>query len=120
MSGESEVIFRTDWYPQSAGYSEPTTSRDAATAIESSGRAAKLRERVITLFRCGYRLTADEAAAMLDEPILSIRPRIAEAHKLGKLQPTGERRASSGGRPSHVWRLTPPVFPQKGNTAAPQ
>jgi hypothetical protein len=93
-------------YPLIAGCTNGSTSRDAATAIESSGRAAKLRERVITLFRCGYRLTADEAAAMLDEPILSVRPRIAEAHKLGKLQPTGDRRASSGGRPSHVWALT--------------
>lgn len=97
-------------YPATAGYTNDDTSRDAATAIESSGRAKVLRERVLWTFRqtvCGIRLsfTADEIADNMNESILSIRPRVSELHKQGLIEPTGERRRSSGGRPSHVWRL---------------
>ena len=109
-------------YPEIAGYTEPTTSRDAATAIESSGRAKALRERVLAVFKKDVSewpflsgLTADEVAEWLCESILSIRPRVAELHKQGLIEPTGERRKSSGGRPSHVWRL---ATPPPSNTAA--
>lgn len=101
-------------YPQMAGWKEETTSRDAATAIESSGRAKVLRDKVLALLTYGHpyspllghiAMTADEAAEILGESILSVRPRISELHKRGLIEPTGERRRSSGGKPSHVWRL---------------
>lgn len=95
------------YYPHRAGYREETTSRDAALSIESSGRAPKLRERVKAFFDGGGQGTADEVAALLKEPVLSIRPRCAELHKQGFIVQTGVRRASSEGKSSHVWRRAP-------------
>lgn len=95
------------FYPNTAGYREPTTSKDAAIAIESSGRAANLRERVKAFFEGGHQATADEVARILKEPVLSTRPRLAELHKQGFIIQTGIRRASSEGRSSHVWRAAP-------------
>lgn len=92
-------------YPARAGFKEATTSRDAADAIEAAGRAARLRNAVFSLYRSGFTGTADEAAHQLAEDILSIRPRVAELHKQGLLEPTGERRKADGGRAAHCWRF---------------
>lgn len=93
-------------YPQRAGFKESTTSRDAATKIEATGRAAKLRAVVIGAFELGFQGTADELAANVGESVLAIRPRVSELHKQGRLEPTGERRSNSSGASAHVWRLT--------------
>lgn len=95
------------FYPRSAGFKERTTSKDAATAIETSGRASILRERIKAFFSAGYTATADEVAAILKEPVLSCRPRVAELHKQGFITQTGARRKSSTGTSSHVWRRVP-------------
>jgi hypothetical protein len=100
-------------YPESAGYTEPTTSKSAADTIEGSGRARTLREEVFRVLRLSTRLygpacngmTADEIAAEMGESVFSVRPRVAELHKQHLIEPTGERRKSSNGRASHVWRL---------------
>lgn len=94
----------TEQYPLFAGWKDGTTSRDAAEAIEASGKAETLRERVANFFADGHIGTADFVAVWLDESPLSVRPRITELFKLGKIERTGERRASSEGRPSHVYR----------------
>ena len=94
----------TDQYPLFAGFKEPTTSRDAAQKIEASGRATTLRERVVEFFAAGRTGTADEVALWLDESPLSIRPRVTELYLLRLIERTGERRKSSVGRPSHVYR----------------
>jgi len=54
-------------------------------------------------------MTADEAAAVLDLPILSIRPRVAELHRLGELRPTAERRRNASGASATVWRIADPL-----------
>ena len=103
----------TDHYPNTAGYTSPDTSKDAADAIEGSGKAQTLRNGVYRVLRVDSRtwptyavgLTADEIAAELGESPFSIRPRITELRKRGLIEPTGERRKSSNGRMSHVWRL---------------
>lgn len=106
-----------DTYPTRAGFTEHTTSKDAADAIEDSGKAQTLRDEVVRVLRIeqasaqrfiatkAYGMTADEIAAELGESVFSIRPRVAELHKRGVIVKTGERRKSSNGRPSHVWRL---------------
>ena len=40
-----DAMLFTPSYPKSAGFKDPTTSKDAALAIEGAGRAAILRER---------------------------------------------------------------------------
>ena len=91
-------------YPKRAGFKEPTTSKDAANAIEAKGRAATLREAVLAFYKAGREATADEVAEAMGESPLSIRPRVAELKAAGKLIETGQRRKSSTGRSSHVWR----------------
>lgn len=97
-------LFVAPTYPTAAGAKEETTSREAANEIEKTGRAALLRHKVARWFRRGRKGTADEVAAALKEDILSIRPRVSELHMRGKIEHTGERRKSSHGRSSHVWR----------------
>lgn len=92
-------------YPHTAGCKEDTTSRQAAEAIEATGRAGTLMHYVMCQFQAGHELTADEVADRLEESPLSIRPRVSQLYKLGKIERTGERRASSEGRPSHVYRV---------------
>lgn len=97
-------LFAVPGYPTAAGAKEETTSREAAKEIEKTGRAALLRHKVTRWFRKGKTGTADEVAEALKEDILSIRPRVSELHMKGKIEHTGERRKSSHGRTSHVWR----------------
>lgn len=113
-------------YPREAGFTEPTTSKDAAEAIEKSGKAQTLRSEVLRVLyvdracQCNLMMpwdfapslpsedtgmTADEIAAELGESPFSIRPRVTELSKQGLITRTGERRKSCNGRMSAVWRL---------------
>lgn len=92
-------------YPHVAGSKESSTSREAAVAIEATGKAQRLRGLVLDWFRAGNTGTADECTHALGEDILSIRPRCAELHKQGLICQTGERRRADGGRSAHVWRV---------------
>lgn len=109
-------------YPERAGFTEETTSKLAADAIEESGKATRLRDEVVrTLGVCRSQhelmmpwdfappvdpgMTADEISAELGESVLSIRPRCTELLQRGVIERTGERRRSSTGRMQHVLRL---------------
>lgn len=94
-----------DTYPKRAGYKEANTSKEAAQAVEATGRAARLRDDVLAYFQAGRQATADEVAEALEESVLSIRPRVAELKAAGLIVETGVRRRSSTSRSSHVWRV---------------
>jgi predicted ArsR family transcriptional regulator len=51
-------------------------------------------------------MTADLAAQRLQRTPFSIRPRVAELHKLGLLEPSTERAKGDSGMTVHVWQLT--------------
>lgn len=87
-----------DKYPNSCGWKEITTSRDAAIAIEASGVAQLMRERVLEALRASQ--TAKEIAFSLGADINSVRPRISELKARGLIRESGERRDRQ-----HVWRL---------------
>jgi hypothetical protein len=96
-------------YPESPGFKEGTTSRDAARAILS--RAETLRHLVMAEITAAGRsgLSADQVAARLGESVLSIRPRLSELSKpvpprLPLIVPTGERRTNDSGMKAKVWR----------------
>jgi predicted transcriptional regulator len=95
-------------YPQSPGWKEDTTSREAAEAIES--HADTIRARVLQALR-EWPLTADETAYAIEESILTVRPRVTELFKDGRIFRTGERRLNRSGREAHVYRapMPPPV-----------
>lgn len=91
-------------YPERAGYKAEGTSQDAANAIEGSGQAARLRTAVLGWYAT-HESTADECADGLGESILSIRPRVSELYKQGRLIKTNLRRPSSQGANQSVYAL---------------
>lgn len=93
-----------DTYPNSAGWKENETSRDAAIGVEASGKADRIRLECLALFQTGWTGTADECAHKINENIWSVRPRISELHERTLIEKTGARRNADGGRPAHVWR----------------
>ena len=93
-------------YPHTPGYQNTDTSRQAAEDI--SPAAPTLRGQVLyRISQAGDRgLTADEAAHILQEGILSIRPRVTELNRLGRIEDTGERRLNTiSGKKAIVWRI---------------
>lgn len=70
----------------------PTLKRNQAEALDALKRAARP-------------MTADELAEFMGKTIVSVRPRVSELRRLGKITPTGERRNSAYGQPSTVWQL---------------
>lgn len=106
MDSQVAFDFNARSYPDRAGFKVAGTSQDAANAIEGSGRAARLRDAVLRYYAT-HVSTADECAAALGESPFSIRPRVSELTKQGRLIRTGERRKSSEGGASAVLALAP-------------
>jgi len=75
-------------YPETPGYKEETTSKDAAKAIGLN--ASRMREDLLTLYRAAWPegMTADEAAAKLGRSVFAVRPRITELRRLGDISPS--------------------------------
>lgn len=94
-----------DQYPKGPGYTEPTTSKDAARGI--APRVRTLRERALEeIRRAGDEgISADDVAERMNKNILSIRPRVAELKALGLIEETGERSENDSGMTAHKWRL---------------
>ena len=92
-------------YPNTPGWTEPTTSRDAAKAMSS--RSGILCERVLrAIGNAGPAgLTADQAVARIGETVLAVRPRLTELKWSGKIERTGERRANASSIKAQVWRM---------------
>lgn len=67
--------------------------------------AASLRAACHGVLESTHGLTADEVAGVLDESILSIRPRITELKELGIVEDSGVRRLNASGKRATVWRV---------------
>lgn len=91
-------------YAESPGFKASGTSRDAARAMKR--RDKPLREQALSLFQKGA-YTADDVAAILGETVLSIRPRVAQLHKLGLIKDTGLTRQNASGLQATVWKSVP-------------
>ncbi|SRR6266851_1045584 len=96
-----------DWkpsYPQAPGVkSADDTTLSAAAAIEN--KAATLRAAVLRMLQLGH-YTADEVADLLNESILSIRPRLSELRAMGLILATPARRANRSGHKAIVWTVS--------------
>ena len=91
-------------YPTSPGYKNKDKagpSRKAAISIKP--HALNLREMCFRVIG-QLPMTADEVAETIGKSILSVRPRIAELSKLGKIEDSGERRMNESGKDATVWR----------------
>lgn len=100
MSRMSELLP----YPTGPGFKAHGTSENAAKAI--GGTAKKLRADVLAQF-AAYPggATADEIARDLNLSVLSVRPRVSELNRTGKLEQTGARRKNESGMTATVWRI---------------
>jgi hypothetical protein len=97
-------------YPQTPGWKEPTTSRDAADAIESMAetiRGEALRALKQSRYYGRVGLTSDQVAKAIGRSILAVRPRITELKLMGLIIRTGERRLNDSGMLAAVWVATP-------------
>lgn len=92
-------------YPTQPGFKAGETSITAADQILS--KATTLRQEVLSLLRERQHLirglTADEAAAIMGESILSIRPRFSELKAANLIEDTGRRRLNASRRNAVVW-----------------
>ncbi len=103
MSRMSELI-----YPDAPGFKTQGPSQQAAKAISST--AATLRAQVLNEFKQHQAgRTADEIATSLNLSVLSVRPRVSELRRLGKIEQTGSRRTNESGMTATVWRLSSSV-----------
>lgn len=91
-------------YPNHAGWTEPTTSRKAALAVEASGRAPTIRQELQALFEAGWRGTAEDAAVVLGKGYRSVQPRISELRAADVIKADGERMGPEG-KNIAVWCL---------------
>lgn len=95
-------------YPHQPGAQDRDTSRRAADEVAPA--APLLRARALDVIERSNGLTADEVAGRLGLSILSIRPRITELTRLGKVRDSGARRKNASGKSAIVWA---PVFPAR-------
>lgn len=74
-------------YPDTAGFKEATTSRDAAKAIDAKGCAKTIQAALLRLFEDGLGMTTFEAAEMLGLPQYNtVQPRFTELKLAGKIE----------------------------------
>lgn len=94
-------------YPAAPGAQDRDTSRAAAADIAET--APQLRARALAAVERSNGLTADEVAGRLGLSILSIRPRLTELSRLGKVRDSGERRKNVSGKRAIVWAPVNPA-----------
>lgn len=95
-------------YPHAPGARARDTSR--AAADHAAETAPLLRARALAVVERSNGLTADEVAGRLGLSILSVRPRLTELSRLGKVRDSGERRRNASGKSAIVCL---PVFPAR-------
>jgi hypothetical protein len=93
-------------YPDAPGFKVSGPSEQAAEAI--GGTVSKMRAAVlaqISTYPGGA--TADEVAKDINLSVLSVRPRVSELNRTGKIEQTGARRKNGSGMSATVWRIAP-------------
>jgi|TARA_R110002020_G_scaffold300443_2_gene516072 predicted HTH transcriptional regulator len=92
-------------YPSTPGYkNRDKTGPSRKAALSMKPHALNLRQKCFRAIS-QIPMTADEVAATIEKSILSVRPRIAELSKLGKIEDSGKRRTNESGKDATVWRI---------------
>lgn len=92
-------------YPDAPGFKVSGPSEQAAEAM--GGKANKMRAAVLAQFATyPAGATADEVAKDLNLSVLSVRPRVSELNRGGKIEQTGARRTNASGMTATVWRCS--------------
>jgi hypothetical protein len=91
-----------DYYPQTPGYQNTDTSRDAAHDMKP--KAETLRLKVLGVLRLApHGLTTQEISERLLVGYPSIQPRTSELRNMGMITDSGRRRLNSSGKKAIVW-----------------
>jgi predicted ArsR family transcriptional regulator len=102
MSKMSELI-----YPDAPSFKASGPSEEAAEAMR--GTANKMRAAVLAQFaQYPGGATADAVARDLNLSVLSVRPRVSELKRTGKIKQTGARRKNESGMTATVWQISRP------------
>jgi hypothetical protein len=104
FEGRPVAVPPVERYPESPGWKEWGTSREAAPRAED---AARLRERVLEVLWKEGGMTADQVAERLRLDALSVRPRVSELLRLGRVRRSGERRRTRLGKSAAVVEAVP-------------
>ena len=107
MSAFKDQLTEPLIYPDAPGFKEKGGASEEAAQRIAPALKKNQTEAFNAFHRAGKPLTADELAEFLGKTIVSVRPRVSELRRLGLIVSTGERRASSFGQASTVWRLKP-------------
>lgn len=83
---------------------DPTTSHTAARSMRTS--AAEHRKRILGVLNDHGDLTPEQIGDRCGLGSVQVCRRMAELERLGKAEPTGERRRNRNGSPARVWRIT--------------
>jgi len=86
------------------------TSEQAAREIQ--GRAASLRNQLMSLFSRAFWLTPEDAADALGADILAIRPRFTELKQMGKIRKTDKTTTNAKGKTVRLWEFINPKMEQ--------
>jgi predicted ArsR family transcriptional regulator len=93
-------------YPKAPGFKVHGASEVAACAMADKAMQIPVLKE---LANHSGGATADEIAKALGLSILSIRPRVSQLRRLGKIEEIGARRKDESGMSATVWRLRPPA-----------
>jgi hypothetical protein len=94
---------RTAIYPNAPGYSNPTTSKDAAASV--ADRAPKLRNRILgeLQVRADFGATCDELEQAFDLSHQTVSARLREMALGGLIVDSEKKRKTRTGRRAIVW-----------------
>lgn len=95
-------------YPDRPGFKAKDTETSRVAADQMEKPAETIRRRCLEVLRIEP-LTADQVADALQLSVLTVRPRISELNKQGKIGPTVERRRNASGKRAVVWTAIQPM-----------
>lgn len=91
-----------DRYPNTPGYSNPSTSKEAAKSMEP--HVTRLAKDVLVRLRGYGPQTCEEVEIALDMRRSTASARFTELKLKGQIEDTGERRRTESGRRAIVWK----------------
>jgi len=83
-------------YPLSPGHKENGTSLEAAELIKAGAETIRMKVYDVIINKNNFGATADEVAELLNLSPFTVRPRVTELYKQGKLERKGRRKNLSG------------------------
>ena len=92
-------------YPYSPGSKENGTSLEAAELIKAGAETIRVKVYDVICNKGNFGATADEVAELLNLSPFTVRPRVTELYKQGKIE-RADRRKNSSGAMAYVYKVS--------------